>query len=248
MMRVFTAICLVAFGAIGQRSSPIPERPSAVGAGRAIFVANCASCHTGDGRNGRAPDLGAARFRGDKSDEELYWVIADGVKGSDMPAWAGRLKEDEIWRLVAFLRSPNNKETEVLGNAAKGEALFWGRGQCGNCHAVRGKGNHIGPDLTDIGIRRSVAYLRNSLTREGPAVLEAFQGVTVVTRTGQTITGIEKALDDFSVVLIDFSGKVYSFDREALKSIVREKRSLMPSYAQSLSDSERNDLMAWLAQ
>jgi hypothetical protein len=72
--------------------------------------------------------------------------------------------------------------------------------------------------------------------------------VTVVTRTGQTITGIEKALDDFSVVLIDFGGKVYSFDRAALTSIVRENRSLIPSYAQSLSDSDRNDLVAWLAQ
>jgi putative heme-binding domain-containing protein len=233
---------------MGQRGNPIPARPAAVEAGRAIFAANCASCHTGDGRNGRAPDLSATRFGGGKSDEDLYWVIANGVKGSDMPAWAGRLKEGEIWRLVAFLRAPNNKQTEAVGNAANGEALFWGRGQCANCHAVRGRGNRIGPDLTDIGLRRDVAYLRDSLTREGPALLEAFYGVTVVTRTGLTITGIEKALDDFSVVLIDFSGKVYSFDREALKSIVREKRSLMPSYAQSLSDSDRNDLVAWLAQ
>lgn len=226
------------------------HEPANIEMGRALFSANCASCHGGDGRNGRAPDLTTGHFRAGQKETDLYLVIAHGIPGTDMPAWFGQLKESDIRRITAYLLAPRNDapKPEITGNAANGEALFWGHGRCGACHAVRGKGNRIGPDLSNVGQQRSVAYIREALTREGPGLLPEFEGVTVVTRDGRSISGIIKALDDFSVVMIDFNGKVYSFDRAGVKSVTRETGSLMPSYARMLSETERDDLVAWLAK
>ena len=248
-MRLLCVMCVAAMAAHAQAENPFAGDAASVAAGRALYDANCASCHGGDGRNGRAPDLlGAERFRAGEKDSDLFAVISKGVAGSDMPAWSGELTADEVWRVVAFLRAPHAKNGPPLGNGANGEAIFWGRGHCADCHAVGRKGNRIGPDLSAVGRQRSSSFLLESLTREGPSLLPAYEGVTVETRDGRSITGIVKALDDFSVVFTDFKGQVYSFDRAALKSVTRRKRSLMPSYAKELTDSERNDLVAWLQQ
>jgi hypothetical protein len=58
---------------------------------------------------------------------------------------------------------------------------------------------------------------------------------------------LERALDDFSVVLPDFSGKVYSFDRKDVRSVERDTQSLMPEYGGTLSSTELNDVLAYLA-
>ena len=68
----------------------------------------------------------------------------------------------------------------------------------------------------------------------------------MVGRDGQTIRGIERALDEFSVVLQDFSGKVYSFDLAGVRSVARDSQSLMPEYGKRFTSAELDDLLAYL--
>jgi putative heme-binding domain-containing protein len=51
----------------------------------------------------------------------------------------------------------------ATGNAARGQALFEGRGQCLTCHQVLGNGSRLGPDLTEIGRLRRVSELERAL-------------------------------------------------------------------------------------
>ena len=35
---------------------------------------------------------------------ELYWLTRHGIRMSGMPAWEYRLRDEEIWELVAFMQ------------------------------------------------------------------------------------------------------------------------------------------------
>ena len=78
-------------------------------AGGDTFKAKCAACHgatgAGDttmGKNLKLKDLGSADVQ-KLSDAELTTIIAKGQ--GKMPAYGGKLKDDEIQAVVKFIRS-----------------------------------------------------------------------------------------------------------------------------------------------
>jgi mono/diheme cytochrome c family protein len=120
---------LTLLAACGEQSPAYPPRRPAAGllgsaagraAGGAIFHSNCAICH-GTPREGRspradffeppAPDFLDPRYR-TLDPAYLYWRIETGKtaepflsRGSVMPAWGPHFSEEQIWQLVAYLRS-----------------------------------------------------------------------------------------------------------------------------------------------
>jgi len=76
-----------------------------IAAGDTLFNKSCTLyCHGKDGTKNRAPSL---RNRDDLTVRDLQYVISKGRKraGKVMPAWRTRLKDEEIWQLVAYLVS-----------------------------------------------------------------------------------------------------------------------------------------------
>ncbi len=233
--------------ASAQTANPLANEPNVVETGRGFFHLSCTACHGKEAQGGRGPDLTRGTFATGDRDSDLFRVITDGVPGTEMAAYGERLDKDNIWRIIAFIRSTNVGGSKPLaGDRAHGEALFWGKSGCGNCHAVGTRGNFIGPDLTRAGRQRSIAYLRTALLAPDKEILHGYQTVIVVTRDGKTISGIEKALDDFSVQLMDLRGNYYSFDRGDVQSFKRDPHSLMPSYAKTLSPAELDDVLTYL--
>jgi len=119
------------------------------------------------------------------------------------------------------------------------------RADAANCHAIGNRGNRLGPELTRIGRQRSIGFLRESLLKPEADVASDYTSITVVTSDGRSIRGVQRALDEFNVVLQDFSGKGYSLDRASLKAVA-EGGSPMPSYEKVLSPEELNDLLQYL--
>ena len=134
----------------------------------------------------------------------------------------------------------------ALGDAAAGRAVFVGKGACVNCHSVENRGGSVGPDLTEIGLRRSPESLRLALVDPSAEIYEEYLTVVAVTRRGQRIEGIALNEDDLSIQLRDAAGNPRSFLKENLKEVRREERSLMPSYASKLSAAEIDNLVAYL--
>jgi mono/diheme cytochrome c family protein len=76
--------------------------------GSTIFQKNCASCH-GPGGQGiaaiKTPDFTSAKVQASLTDQEMLDTITHGEAGLMMPAWGGKLSEDEIRGVQGFLRS-----------------------------------------------------------------------------------------------------------------------------------------------
>src|SRR5581483_9190057 len=105
----YAAACQAAPQAEGHAATPTTNPyagdEAAITQGRSTFRARCSSCHGEDGNGGRAPELTSGHFASGDRDSDVYRAISAGVPNSEMPAWSTRLKPDEIWRVVAFLRA-----------------------------------------------------------------------------------------------------------------------------------------------
>jgi mono/diheme cytochrome c family protein len=92
---------------------PLPPTPISVTQGLAAYSGSCVACH---GVTGRKPtDIGRALYPPapaldssavqQYSDEELFWIIKNGIRLTGMPSFAGIHTDREIWDVVYYLRS-----------------------------------------------------------------------------------------------------------------------------------------------
>lgn len=239
---------LLAFASSGLllAQNPFANNPKEADAGRGLFRIICGPCHGIKAQGGRGPDLTLGVYNNGSTDADLFRTIANGVQGTEMPGYASRFGDENVWRLVTYLRSITvRSEAPAGGDKAAGELLFWGKGNCGACHKVGPKGGPMGPELNAIGRKRSLAYLKQSITEPNADLTPGYYRITVVTKAGQRITGTQRNFDNFSVQLMTVEGKTYSFLKEELTSSARDYTSLMPSYL-AFTEREMNDLLTYL--
>src|SRR5690606_17593958 len=138
------------------------------------------------------------------------------------------------------------EEPRLAGDAARGKALFEGKGKCTDCHRIDGSGSRIGPDLSRIGRFRRAGDLMTSLLDPASDVLPHNRFYRVVTSSGEEVTGRLLNHDSFAVQLLDLDERLRSFRKDDLleQSFVD---TLMPSYRDKLSEQEIADLVAYLA-
>jgi putative heme-binding domain-containing protein len=132
------------------------------------------------------------------------------------------------------------------GGPAAGRAIFAGKGGCLNCHAVENQGGSLGPDLSEVGVTRTLETLRAALLDPDAEIEAEYLTISLVTKRGERVQGIRLNEDDFSIQLRDTNGNLRSFQKDGLETLGRELRSLMPSYAATLSTGEIDDLVAYL--
>jgi putative heme-binding domain-containing protein len=163
---------------------------------------------------------------------------------------AVRATDDEVWKMVAFVKRLGSISVgaKAPGDAAAGKAIVEGKGGCIACHIVGGRdGGNLGPDLSDVGRRRDLAYLEESLLRPEADVPVRYRAIRVVTKSGQSITGIRLNEDDLSIQIRDEQDNLRSFWKTDLKEIVRDHPSLMPPYGSKLSKKEIDDVVSFLS-
>jgi len=147
------------------------------------------------------------------------------------------------------------------GDVAHGETVFWGKGDCGSCHMVGGRGSIIGPDLSRLASLRKTNSIIDALTRAqhrvyGPGgaqphlltPLPVWRAVDVTTKDGKTMRGVLRNEDSFSLQVMGLDQQLHLYDRSKVK-IVYESESLMPSdYDKRLSKDEFSNLLAYLTR
>ena len=140
-----------------------------------------------------------------------------------------------------------NAGTERPGDAARGQAIFEGKGGCLACHRVADEGSLMGPDLSTIATDRTVEQLRKALLDPAPAVEPGNQLYRVVASDGTIVTGRILNQDRFSLQLLTREGRLRSFQKSNLRTYGFIKTAAMPSYRDRLTAEEQIDLVAFLA-
>lgn len=128
-----------------------------------LYADNCAGCHGAEGRGGAAIALADPVYLAIAEPALLRRVIAIGVPGTAMPAFAqssgGMLTDKQIdiiakeirlrWSkpgILTGVNPPSYFET-FPGNAAQGEAVF--KTYCESCHGPGGRGGPKASSITD---------------------------------------------------------------------------------------------------
>jgi putative heme-binding domain-containing protein len=216
--------------------------------GKRIFDGQCALCHGIGGAGGRGPALNQPKLQRATDDFALFRIVKQGIESSEMPQF-WMLTDQEIWQVTHYVRSLGQTELVKLnGDAARGKVLYETKGNCAACHIVRGQGGITGPELTEIGARRSPAYLREALLDPNAATPDGFLVASVLTADGRRVRGVRVNEDSFSIQLRDASNRFHSFRKSDLKELKKEFGvSTMPSYKDAFTASELDDLIAYLS-
>ena len=92
-------------GGFAQLTNPFQGDPAKIKDGGALFISyNCMDCHGADGSGAMGPSLADGRFHFGGTPGEVFQSIYEG-RPDGMPAWGGRIPDDQIWRLVAYVQS-----------------------------------------------------------------------------------------------------------------------------------------------
>jgi putative heme-binding domain-containing protein len=218
-----------------------------IAAGYRVYSSQCVQCHGGNGDGISGVDLRRGVFRRAASDEDLGRVITGGIPGgAGMPPF--KLEPAELAGVIAFIRAGFDQTASVrVGDAARGRALYDGKGDCAACHRVRGRGALAAPDLSGVALTRTVAALQRSLVEPTTAMVPANRPLRIVTRSGETIDGRRLNEDTYTVQLLDARGRLRSLPKSDIRTLTYASASSMPSYGSRLTPDEIADLVGYLA-
>jgi mono/diheme cytochrome c family protein len=130
MIAGYLVLCLAALAVFFARSGALPKAPALgradpantaqVSVGQAIYASRCAACHGASQQGAAAPELGATSQSWQLGDEWLFKVIGEGGlavaptgAASGMPAFGGQLSDDQIWAVIAFIKSERASEARA---------------------------------------------------------------------------------------------------------------------------------------
>lgn len=128
-----------------------------------LYTENCAGCHGVEGRGGAAIALANPVYLAIADDATMRKVVANGVSGTSMPAFAeragGMLTDKQIDVITTQVRSRWSRPAKVdaanlpsyapksAGNVSQGEAVY--KTYCESCHGPNGRGGPQGSAITN---------------------------------------------------------------------------------------------------
>jgi cytochrome c oxidase cbb3-type subunit 3 len=99
--------------------NPYENDKRAIAIGGKLFVAyNCADCHGAGGSGAMGPAFGDGRWHFGGSDAEVFESIYEG-RPDGMPSWGGRISNDQIWMLTAYVRSLSSNDISTENFSGK---------------------------------------------------------------------------------------------------------------------------------
>ena len=119
-----------------RQENPVQSTAASLAEGARMYEKHCALCHGGFGRrasplrtrfNPPVPQI-VNRIPRDE-DANLWWIAKHGIRLTGMPAWDGVLSDDEIWKIIAFIKHSDKLPPEAQAawqQAAAGPAATGG--------------------------------------------------------------------------------------------------------------------------
>jgi len=111
VLSLFVGIISVGFGGGGLKDLPLPVKQHDAVTGREIYTNTCIRCHGIDGKGAmgiqlvpKPADLTSPAIQG-RLEASLFKRIHDGKPNTAMGAWSTTLSDDEIWDVLAYVRT-----------------------------------------------------------------------------------------------------------------------------------------------
>ena len=162
-----------------------------------------------------------------KLDAKMFFALNENPTGAT---------EKEIQEIV-----------KLTGNVANGRTLFFQRGTCFSCHKSKDKGGNIGPDLTGVGKRFSTSVLVDAMVNPSSAIAFGFEMAIIKKTDGSLVSGFIQGEGDPVLIKDRYTGKQVAIAAKEIKTMTREKTSMMPSVKLlGLKPQEIADLAAFL--
>ena len=253
-MRRLALILAACFTTLGSAQTTDRREKIDLGLGKTVYVGYCARCHGVKGDGGTGPSLSRAVLPNAPDLDALIRVIRFGIPGTGMPGGGLIITEPYAIQVAHFVTTMGATVGKpVAGNPARGSQIFE-KGDCGTCHIVNGHGTSLGPELSEVGTQRGLAYLRTAIQHPADNMTKNLRGfktflvVRIETEDGQVIRGVRINEDTLTIQIRDIDKKYHSFRKQEVKAIHREPaQSIMPSYGDAFSPEEIDDLVAYLA-
>jgi putative heme-binding domain-containing protein len=172
----------------------------------------------------------------DGNDREAVWAVERAfgtVRNERNPA-----REQVVAEMDRYLRAHP-------GDPKAGKVTF--KKVCAQCHTIYGEGANVGPDLTATG-RGSFEQLLSNVFDPSLVIGPGYQSVTVITKTGRSLTGLVTEDNPQRIVLKLPGGGQEAIPRGDVEYAAASKLSMMPEGIENLMDrGELANLFAFLA-
>jgi cytochrome c oxidase cbb3-type subunit III len=243
MMRIlrFGPAILLVFSCAGQT-------PALIDQGQARFVQDCAFCHGRDAGGGETgPDLTRSKLVADDvNGDKIGPVVRNGRPDKGMPRFS--VSDSELAALAAFIHDRKKKaETRKggrrgvdvadlqTGNVQAGIQYFNGAGGCSSCHSPTGDLAGVAKRFQGLKLEQRLLYPRGAKAK-----------ASVTLSSGQTVAGELAYQDEFTIAVLDSSGRYRSWPVSAVKFTVGNPAEAHARLLAKYTDDDIHNLMAYL--
>ncbi|MBU6399681.1 MAG: HEAT repeat domain-containing protein, partial [Verrucomicrobia bacterium] len=192
-------------------------------------------------------------------------ILLEAIARGDVPAsdlltpTRNRLlkhRDADLRRRAEALLAPNHDESRaavlaryqavlhLAGSATHGAELF--ARNCATCHALRGQGHEVGPNLAAL-TDKSAQYLLISILDPNAAVEDKYKNYFVETRDGRSLSGLITGETATSLTLVKPDGLRENILRSDISEIRASNLSLMPEgFEAALGPQDLADVIAYV--
>ena len=177
--------------------------------------------------------------------QEAYRTLSAGITGRHLPE-KPPVTDLEAWHalIVQSSREPD---------PAVGRRLFFHSvlGACYKCHAMDGRGNAVGPDLTTIqnqtGISRD--WLLKHIVNPNAEIAPYYRPQQILTRAGKILTGLVVGQEGKKQAYVQTNGETFLISKADIEERKELATSIMPlGLLDKMTIHEIQDLMSYLLQ
>lgn len=144
---------------------------------------------------------------------------------------------------------------DAQGDPAAGRHVFFDAkiGTCARCHSIEGRGQQIGPDLSEISARIAAAgdhgrdWLLETLLQPSKEMAPHFTPWQIVTKDGKTLLGLPRTKGGKRETYLGIDGREFAVQKADIEFHQEAQTSIMPEgLLQQLTRKELNDLVAFI--
>ena len=135
------------------------------------------------------------------------------------------------------------------GDAVEGKRLFneHAGAQCLRCHAVRGAGGIVGPDLAGVGKRFTREQLLESMVFPNKTIATGFENATIVLKGGANHSGLVKSESATELVLDSPEDGKLTLKKSDIEKRIRGLSAMPEGVDKLMTRRELRDLVEYLS-